>query len=268
MLTMFTYASYFQQVSKMTTPNSFSTGLKSLTTRPALLSGILLVLGSILFMVGGRQHPMINASLGPLGSEQFYQAFAAHVRMSPRWEAYHNLILIGPVLWALAASGVAAVLPRGGAQFWAVARMALGIGAAAWIVAFALDGHNAPAFAQAIATAPDPEAARDKLFQFSISSRLVAYFGRIAWTMMTLSLAAFGAGMVLDSRATMWRKLVGASGVLLGLWTIFEVVRGDFTPGPFTSPLWMATALATGLWVLAFGATIAATKRQPLSGDV
>jgi hypothetical protein len=252
----------------MTSRNAFSTRLLSVSTRPALLSGILLVVGSLLFMAGGSQHPRINVSLGALGSEQFYQAFAAHVRMSAHWEAYHNLILIGPVLWALAASGVAAVLPRGGAQFWAVARMALGIGAAAWMIAFALDGHNAPAFAQAISTAADPDAARDKLFQFSISSRLVAYFGRIAWTMMTLSLAAFGAGMLLDSPATMWRKLVGGSGVLLGLWTIFEVVRGDFTPGPFTSPHWMATALATGLWVLAFGATIAAAKRQPLSREV
>jgi hypothetical protein len=244
----------------MTSPRTFTSRLAGVATRPALVSGILLAIGAFLFMGGGSQHPHINASLGPLGSEQFYHAFAAHVRMSAHWEAYHNLILIGPVLWALAASGLEAVLPRGGAQLWAVARTSLGIGATLWIVAFALDGHNAPAFANAIAVAADPESARDKLFQFSISSRLVAYLGRIGWTMMTLSLAAFGVGMLLTPRATLWRKLVGASGVLLGLWTIFEVVRGDFTPGPFTSQLWTATALATGLWVLAFGATIAATR--------
>jgi hypothetical protein len=180
--------------------------------------------------------------------------------MSAHWEAFHNLILIGPVLWALGSSGVGSVLPRSGAQLWAVSRMALGIGATAWIVAFALDGHNAPAFAQAIAAAPDPAALSDRIFQFSISSRLVAYFGRIGWTMMTLGLATFGAGMLLAADATAWRKLVGAGGVLLGLWTIFEVVRGDFTPGPFTSDYWMPTALVTGLWVLTFGATIAATK--------
>jgi hypothetical protein len=210
---------------------------------------------------------MINASLGPLGSTQFYQAFADHVRMSAHWEAFHNLILIGPVLWALGSAGVGAVLPRSGTQLWAVARMALGIGATAWIVAFALDGHNAPAFAQAIATAPNPEALSDRIFQFSISSRLVAYLGRIGWTMITLGLATFGAGMLLAPRATAWSKLVGAAGVLLGLWTIFEVTRGDFTPGPFTSVYWMPTALITGLWTLAFGVTIAASRTTPAGGE-
>jgi hypothetical protein len=244
----------------MTSPIAFRTRLEAATSRPALLSGILLVVGSLLFMAGGSQHPHINVSLGPLGSEEFYQAFAMHVRMSPHWEAYHNLILIGPVLWALAAAGVESVLPRGGAQLWAVARTALVIGATAWIVAFALDGHNAPAFAQAIATATDPEVVRDKLFQFSISSRLVAYFGRISWTLMTVSLAVFGAGMLLAAHSTAWMKTVGAGGVLLGMWTIFEVVRGDFTPGPFTSQLWTATALATGIWVAVFGATVAFTR--------
>jgi hypothetical protein len=267
MLTSFTFAPHFFNGVTMTSPSTFSQRLQAVTTRPALLSGILLVVGALLFMGGGSQHPHINVSLGPLGSEQFYQAFAAHVRMSPHWEAYHNLILIGPVLWALGATGVDAVLPRSGSQLWTVARMAIGIGATAWIIAFALDGHNAPAFAEAIASAADSESVRDKLFQFSISSRLVAYLGRIGWTMMTLSLAAFGLGLLLSARATRWTKLVGASGVLLGLWTIFEVVRGDFTPGPFTSQLWTATALSTGLWVFVFGATIAATRTTPLTSS-
>ncbi|MFL5630128.1 MAG: hypothetical protein ACJ77T_02595 [Gemmatimonadaceae bacterium] len=229
-------------------------------SRPAVLSGLLLVVGSLLFMAGGRHHPLINANIGPLGSEQFYYAFATHVRMSPHWETFHNLILMGPVLWALGAAGLAQILPSRGAQVWTVARSAIAIGATAWIMAFALDGHNAPAFARAISDAADAAALREKLFEFSISSRLVAYLGRIGWTMITVSLATFAAGMLLAERATAWRKGVGAVGVLLGLWTIFEVVRGDFTPGPFTSQLWTASALSAGIWALAFGATIAATR--------
>lgn len=251
----------------MTSPTAASVRLTAVTARPALLSGLLFVVGSLLFMGGGSQHPQINASLGPLGTEQFYRAFADHVRMSAHWEAFHNLILIGPVLWALAAAGVEAVLPRNGAQLWAIARTALVIGATAWIGAFALDGHNAPAFAHAIATASDPGAMREKLFEFSISSRLVAYLGRVGWTMMSLALATFGGGLLFTPRATVWTKVVGATGTLLGLWTIFEVVRGDFTPGPFTSPYWTATALATGLWVAAFGVTISARRALPTTSD-
>lgn len=265
MLTLFTFL-HHQIGTAMTPPNTFSVRALA-ASRPALLSGILLAIGSLLFIAGGSQHPHINASIGPLGSEQFYQAFATHVSMSPYWEAYHNLILIGPVLWALGAAGIDAALPRRGAQLWTVARTAVAIGATAWIIAFALDGHNAPAFAKAIAAAADPATLREKLFEFSISSRLVAYLGRIGWTMMTLSLATFAAGMLLAERATAWRKVVGASGVLLGLWTIFEVVRGDFTPGPFTSQLWTATALSTGIWGIAFGATVATTRDVPATAE-
>jgi hypothetical protein len=241
----------------MTSPSPYAARLAA---RPALLSGSLLILGAILFLGGGSQHPRINSTLGTLGSEQFYRGFAAHAGMSPGWESFHALILIGPVLWALAAPGVVAVLPRGGAQIWRVACTAFGIGATAWLVAFALDGFNAPAFARAIDAAADPATLRDKLFEFSISSRLVAYLGRISWSMMTLAFATFAAGLMLTPPPTAWRKLLGATGVILGLWTMFQLLHGDFSPGPFTSPYWTVTALATGVWVFAFGITIAKTR--------
>src|SRR5215212_6646501 len=101
--------------------------------------------------------------------------------------------------------------------------MAFGISGTTWFVAFSLAGFNSPAFANTIPTAADAAALHDKLFEFSISSRLVAYLGRISWTMMSLSLAAFGTGLVLSARARNWRRLLGATGVLLGLWTVFEL---------------------------------------------
>ena len=246
----------------MTASAAVSTRFSALTSRPALLSGVLFILGTVLFLAGGKSHPSINSSLGVMGSVQFYQAFAEHVRSAPHWEAIHDLILIGPVLWALAASGVHVVLPRGGDPLWAVARTSVVLGAAAWVVAFALDGHNARAYADAIATAVDPAALADKAFQFSISTRLVGYFGRLGWMLVSLPFAAYGAGMLLGAGASLWRKILGAAGVLLGLWMLFELVTGSFTPAPFTSQYWRYTALATGTWVIAFGVTVGLAREQ------
>lgn len=247
----------------MTSSTAPSGRFSTLASRPALLSGILFVLGSLLFLAGGRSHPSINSSLGAMGSVEFYQAFAAHVRAAPHWEAIHDLILIGPVLWALAASGVHVVLPRGGDPFWAVARTSIAIGASAWVVAFALDGHNARAYADAILGASDPAILADRSFQFSLSTRLVGYFGRLGWMMMSLPFAAYGMGLLFDARATTWRKALGVAGVLVGAWMLFELLSGDFTPAPFTSKYWRYTAIAAGTWAIAFGATIAVAREGP-----
>ena len=246
----------------MTYPAVAPTRFRALASRPALFSGLLFILGSLLLLAGGRSHPMIDSSLGAMGSVEFYQAFAAHVRASPGWEAIHDLILIGPVLWALAASGVHVALPRGGDPLWAVARTSIAIGASAWIVAFALDGHNARAYADAIMSASDPAALLDRTFQFSISTRLVGYFGRLGWMMMSLPFAAYGLGLLFDPRATAWRKILGVAGVVVGSWMLFELLSGDFTPAPFTSKYWRYTAIAASLWTSAFGATIALWKRE------
>lgn len=262
MLTLFTLHSVPHTPPAMTAPAALSDRPSALTARPALLPGVLFVLGSILFLAGGKSHPMIDSSLGAMGSVEFYQSFATHVRAAPHWEAIHDLILIGPVLWALAASGVHAALPRAGDALWGVARTSVALGASAWVVAFALDGHNARAYADAIAAATDPATLTDRAFQFSISTRLVGYFGRLGWMLMSLPFAAYGAGLLLEAGATVWRRVLGAAGALVGGWMLFELLRGDFTPAPFTSHYWRYTALAAGIWSIAFGFTIAA-RRYP-----
>jgi len=246
----------------MTSYSASSTRFSFITTRPALLSGILFILGAILLLAGGRGHPSINSTLGAMGSVQFYQAFADHVRSAPHWEAIHDMILIGPVLWALAASGVHTVLPRSGDPLWAVARTAFILGASAWVVAFGLDGHNARAYADAIATAADPASLADKTFQFSLSTRLVGYFGRLGWMLVSLPFAAYGAGLLLGAGSLVWRKVLGAAGVLLGSWMLYELLSGAFTPAPFTSQYWRYTAVATGAWVTAFGVTIGMGRQR------
>ena len=256
-------AAYLQLGTHMTSSVAPSSRVAALGERPAILSGVLFILGSVLFLAGGRNHPMISSGLGAMGSVEFYQAFAAEVRAAPHWEAMHDLILIGPVLWALAASGAHLVLPRGGEPLWAVARTSIAVGASAWVVAFALDGHNARAYADAIASASDRAVLVDRSFQFSLSTRLVGYFGRLGWMMMSLPFAAYGAGLLFGARSTIWRKVVGVTGVLVGMWMLFELLTGAFTPAPFTSRYWRYTALAAAAWAIAFGATIAGWRTDP-----
>jgi hypothetical protein len=80
--------------------------------------------------------------------------------------------------------------------------------------------------------------------------------------LVSLPFAAYGAGLLFGRGASAWRKILGASGVMVGLWMMLELLRGDFTPAPFTSQYWRYTALATGVWTIAFGVTIASDKRS------
>jgi hypothetical protein len=226
----------------------------------ARVSGALLVFGSLLFLGGGSRHPRINYTLGPVGSDQFFLAFAQHVTMHANWEAFHAMILVGPVIWALSSPGIESVLPRRGAPLWSAARMSLGIAATLWAIAFVLDGFNAPIFARAIAAAPSAEAQRELLFDFRISASTMAHLGLISWTLLSLAFGAYGAGLIASARRTAWKTILGATGILIGAWPFIEIARRDFLPGPFTSPLWTATALVTGIWIALFGITIALEK--------
>jgi hypothetical protein len=114
---------------------------------------LLCIAGSISFLGTGRLHPPINSSLGTLGSDTFYRAFAAEMLHMPNWGGMHLGILAGPVLWALATAGVARVLPRRVATLADVGRHALLIAAALWSVGFVLDGFVGPALARHIAAA-------------------------------------------------------------------------------------------------------------------
>ena len=42
-------------------------------------SGLLIVIGSLVFVCGGAFHPRINSSLGALGSTEFFQNFYMHI---------------------------------------------------------------------------------------------------------------------------------------------------------------------------------------------
>jgi hypothetical protein len=225
---------------------------------PGLIAGVLLVLGSVAFLNGGRHHPLITAALGPIGSEQFFHGFAQHVAMTPHWEAFHTWILIGPVLWALSAPAVEAFLPRGAPQIWLITRSAFGIGAVLWIIAFILDGYVAPIYAREIVSPTNPEIGRTALFMFKISALTMAKLGLVGLLLFGLSFAAYGVGLVSGARSAPWRMILGALGIVVGLWPMVAFAIGEFTPGPFTSPYWTATAIALGVWAALLGGTLIA----------
>ena len=226
----------------------------------ALLSVALLVTGSLSFLGAGSLHPHIGTALGPVGSDAFFRAFAAEIGRVPHWEAIHTGILAGPVLWALGAAAIPRLLPERVAVLGEIGRNALLLAAAAWTSAFVLDGFMAPGFARAITGATEQGAVHDALAAFHANQRLVARLGTVSMVLVGAAEMAFGVALLASARASArgagWRLLIGASGVLVGLWPILATVRGEFVPGPFTSPYWTITALTTGVWFGALASTI------------
>jgi hypothetical protein len=219
------------------------------------LPALLLVAGSALFVGAGRHHPQINASLGEVGSPQFYRAFAGHMLQMPNWGSVHLGILLGPVLWALGASGAARLLPRRTTSLGDLARNALMLAAGLWSVAFVLDGFVGPKLAGAIAAAGTTGDA-DAIRAFSANQLTMARLGMLSIVLVGTAMLAFGAALIVDARVRSWRSVVGALGIVGGAWPLVAALRGEFYPGPFTSPWWTVTALTIGLWFLLMGTVL------------
>ena len=221
----------------------------------AWLPAVILFIGSALFLGAGRHHPKVNASIGALGSEEFYRNFAAHMMHTPDWQGMHLYILLGPVLWALASAGVARVLPARAAAFAAVGRDSLLLGAGLWAIAFVLDGYLGPRYAAAMIEA-GPGADAAAIRAFSMNQFLMARLGMLSVVLLAIGTLAFGVALLFDTRLRSWRAIVGGLGVLLGAWPLFAAMSGEFSPGPFTSPYWMLLALSFGVWFLLLGTTL------------
>src|SRR5687767_11004462 len=119
----------------------------------AWLPALLLIAGSLVFLGAGRHHPIIDATLGPPGSDQYFRSFAAQMLHMPNWESIHFGILVGPVLWTLGVAGMARVLVTKAIPLADIGKTALMLGAGLWAIAFVLDGYVGPRLAQAIASA-------------------------------------------------------------------------------------------------------------------
>lgn len=227
-----------------------------------LLPAALLVAGTVTFLAGGRRHPYINASLGPVGSDEFYHEFARTIMHLPSWEGMHALILAGPVLWALGAAALVRLLPARAAALGEVGRAALTLAAVAWAVTFVFDGFIAPRLARGIVAAVGPAELAATLAPFKINQYIVARLGMVSMVLIGASVTAFALALLSSGRGARWRAAVGGIGILVGLWPLVAAASGEFAPGPFTSPYWNATAISVGLWFVFLATSLASLGRD------
>ena len=226
-------------------------------------AAFVLVLGSVLFLTGGRAHPGIGA-VASAGGEGFFQAFAEKVRQTHDWHAMHMLILVGPLCWAVAAPALLDALRPEARALVSPARSALLLAGALWAVAFVLDGFGAPVYAAAL-TAAAPAADAAVLTSFAATAVMMSRLGLVSWVLGGLGITVLG-GMLLERRVrTPWRIAVGASGIAIGAWPLLAALEGEYAAGPFTSRFWLANALAVGLWYI--GLATCALGRTPPRAD-
>ena len=204
-------------------------------------SGLLMVIGSLVFVYGGAFHPRINSSLGALGSPEFFQNFYMHIAHHRSWEFIHGLILAGPLLWLM-----------GAGSFWSdrngwtrMATTAMTLAATAWAVTFVFDGFVAPNIVRRLT----PETG---WFALSANQDVVIRMGLVSWLMLGFSMIAGGIG-TLVLRRTRGASVLAWVGILLGVWPFIAWATGAFLPGPFTSQYWNRTAVSTALWFLVVG---------------
>ena len=233
-------------------------------TRPRLdawLPAVLLISGSLVFLGAGRHHPLINASLGPPGSDQYFRAFAAQMTHMPNWESIHLGILVGPLLWTLGAAGVARILSTRAIPLADVGKAALMLGAGLWAIAFVLDGYVGPRLAEGIAAA-GVDADGPAIKTFSTNQYMMARLGTLSIALIGGAILALSGAMLVESRRWSWSTVVAALGVLTGAWPLIAAARGEFWPGPFTSPYWTATAISLGVWFLLLGTVLPRVPRE------
>jgi len=204
-------------------------------------SGLLMVIGSLVFVYGGAFHPRINSSLGALGSPEFFQNVYMHIAHHRSWELIHAMILAGLLLWLM-----------GAGAFWSdrngwtrMATTTMTLAATAWAVTFVFDGFVAPNIVRRLT----PETG---WYALSANQDVVIRMGLVSWLMLGFSMIAGGIGTLVSSRSR-GAKVLAWTGILLGVWPLIAWATGAFVPGPFTSGYWNATAVSTAFWFLAGG---------------
>jgi len=214
-------------------------------------SGLLIVVGSLLFAGGGAFHPKINSSLGALGSPEFFQNFYMHIVHHSSWRLIHGMILAGPVLWLL-----------GLGAFWSdrmgwarMANTSMTLAATAWAATFVFDGFVAPDIVRWMT----PETG---LYQLAINQDAVIRLGLVSWLALGFAMMAGSVGILLANRSG-GAKVLARIGVPLGAWPFIAWATGTFLPGPFTSRYWNVTAVSTALWFLAVGVFLMISVAPP-----
>ncbi len=226
----------------------------------AWLPALLLMAGSLVFLGAGRQHPIIDATLGPAGSDEYFRSFAAHMLHIPNWESMHLGILAGPVLWTLGVAGIARLLATKAVPLADIGKTALMLGAGLWAIAFVLDGYVGPRLAQTIASAGVGADALP-IRTFAINQFTMARLGMLAIILIGAAILVLSGAMLVGVRIRSWQAGVGGLGLFIGGWPLIAAAQGEFSPGPFTSPYWTLTALSLGLWFLLLGTAVPGMRR-------
>jgi hypothetical protein len=202
-------------------------------------AGGLLIIGSLLFAYGGVQHPRTTAAAMGSGAEEFFENFARTIHSAHDWQLIHTYILMGPILWALAAGAYA------GHSVWGrLAKSALPIAAVSWAVTFVFDGFVAPVVVHTYS-------GNAAIEQLMVNQQVVIRMGLIAWLLMAVAVVASAGGLIAETSVGL--RVIGALGLLVGGFPLIAWLTGEFLPGPFTSPYWGYSALATALWFLILG---------------
>ncbi len=214
-------------------------------------SGLLIVIGSLLFVYGGAYHPHIDASMGPLGSAEFFENFRMKIAHHGSWERIHAMILAGPVLWLIGARSF-----WGDRNRWTrTALTAMTLAATVWSVTFVFDGFVASYIVRSIPA----DAGRNLL---AVNQNVVIRLGLISWLAMgfAMNMGGFGSlasnGLANRSRTS---SVLAWTGIGLGLWAFIAWTTGTFLPGPFTSPYWNVSAVSVAFWFLAVGVFLLAS---------
>ncbi|MDQ3698671.1 MAG: hypothetical protein M3373_11710 [Gemmatimonadota bacterium] len=232
-------------------PAPMSPGLSSGSARGlAWGAAVILILGSLLFLSGGRAHPAISVAIGA-GPDDFFRAFAEKVQHTGGWHAMHMLILIGPLCWAIAAPALLDAIHPAARGLTSVARSALLLSGALWAVAFVLDGFGAPVYANALTAAGSSSIDAGVLASFQANAIMMSRLGLVSWVAGGLGIVILGGSLLAPIVRTPWRVAVGVSGILIGAWPLIAAVEGEYAGGPFTSQYWMENALAVGVWYFA-----------------
>lgn len=225
-----------------------------------------LIIGSVLFLTGGRAHPAINATLGA-GPEEFFRGFAEKIRHTHGWHLMHMLILIGPLCWAVAAPAVLDAI-RPNARAWiSAARSALVLSAALWAAAFVIDGFGAPVYAEAMATTASPDVTGALLTSFAADAIMMSRFGLVSWVAGGMGMMILGGLLLFPGERRVWRVAVGIAGILIGVWPLVASLQGEYAGGPFVSRFWMANALVVALWYVALASCALGRGPRSATGD-
>lgn len=227
-------------------PSGGLRGLRGIAWSAALV----LILGSVLFLAGGRTHPAISVAIGA-GPEDFFRAFAEKVQHTGGWHAMHMLILVGPLCWAVAAPALLDAIHPAAHRVTAAARSALLLAGALWAVAFVLDGFGAPVYANALVAPGSAAVDASVLAVFEANAIMMSRLGLVSWVAGGLGIVLLALSLLARTARTRWRIAVGVSGIFIGAWPLVAALEGEYAGGPFTSQYWMANALLAGLWYVA-----------------